>query len=114
MTTVATFEPLFPEDRVLDPLLEQAAELVDSSHRLLAVRDTPLAAALVPQLRAMNSYYTNKIEGQHTTPAKIEAALHRDYSTDIVERKKQRFAVAHIATEAALEEEWRALPVAAL
>ncbi|KVH33134.1 Fic family protein [Burkholderia cepacia] len=114
MTTVATFEPLFPEDRVLDPLLEQAAELVDSSQRLLAVRDTPLATALVPQLRAMNSYYTNKIEGQHTTPAKIEAALHRDYSTDIVERRKQRFAVAHIATETALEEEWRALPVAAL
>ncbi|MCA8092984.1 Fic family protein [Burkholderia anthina] len=114
MTTVATFEPLFPEDRVLDPLLEQAAQLVDSSQRLLAVRDTPLARALVPQLRAMNSYYTNKIEGQHTTPAKIEAALHRDYSTDIVERKKQRFAVAHIATETALEEEWGSLPVAAL
>ncbi|WP_230958284.1 hypothetical protein [Burkholderia cepacia] len=46
MTTVATFEPLFPEDRVLDPLLEQAAELVDSSQRLLAVRDTPLATAV--------------------------------------------------------------------
>ncbi|WP_269505811.1 Fic family protein [Burkholderia sp. IMCC1007] len=114
MTTVATFEPLFPEDRVLDPLLEQATQLVDSSQRLLAVRDTPLARALVPQLRAMNSYYTNKIEGQHTTPAKIEAALHRDYSTDIVERRKQRFAVAHIATETALEEEWGSLPVAAL
>ncbi|WP_230980596.1 hypothetical protein [Burkholderia cepacia] len=46
MTTVATFEPLFPEDRVLDPLLEQAAALVDSSQRLLAVRDTPVATAL--------------------------------------------------------------------
>lgn len=114
MTTVATFEPLFPEDRVLDPLLEQAAELVDSSQRLLAIRETPLAAALVPQLRAMNSYYTNKIEGQHTTPARIEAALHRDYSSDLAERRKQRFAVAHIAAEAALEDEWQALPVSAL
>ncbi|KVL19604.1 hypothetical protein [Burkholderia sp. MSMB1826] len=55
MTTVATFEPLFPEDRVLDPLLEQAAERVDSSRRLLAISDTPLATALVPQLRATNS-----------------------------------------------------------
>ncbi|WAS57746.1 Fic family protein [Burkholderia ambifaria] len=114
MTTVATFEPLFPEDRVLDPLLDQAGQLVDSSQRLLTVRDTPLARALAPQLRAMNSYYTNKIEGQHTTPANIEAALHRDYSSDSGERKKQRFAVAHIATEAALEEEWAALPVAGL
>lgn len=33
MTAVATFEPLFPEDRVLDPLLGQAAERVDSSRR---------------------------------------------------------------------------------
>ncbi|KVD56344.1 Fic family protein [Burkholderia ubonensis] len=114
MTTIVSFEPLFPEDRMLDPLLERTAELVGSSQQLLAVRGTPLGAALVPQLRAMNSYYTNKIEGQHTTPAKIEAALRRDYSTDLVERKKQRFAIAHIATEAALEEEWGALSVPAL
>lgn len=114
MTTIASFEPLFPEDRMLDPLLERATELVNSSQQLLAVRGTPLAAALVPQLRAMNSYYTNKIEGQHTTPARIEAALQRDYSADVVERKKQRFAIAHIETESALEEEWSAFPVAAL
>ncbi|SMG51797.1 Fic family protein [Paraburkholderia susongensis] len=114
MTTVVSFEPLFPEDRVLDPLLERTAELIDSSQKLLAVRETPLAAALVPQLRAMNSYYTNKIEGQHTTPARIEAALKRDYSADVAERKKQRLAMAHIATEAALEEEWSSLAVPAL
>ncbi|MGU7778990.1 Fic family protein [Burkholderia sp. PU8-34] len=114
MTTVVSFEPLFPEDCVLDPLLERAAELVDSSQQLLAVRGTPLATALVPQLRAMNSYYTNKIEGQHTTPARIEAALRRDYSTDVSERMKQRFAIAHIATESDLEKEWNALPVSAL
>ncbi|RQS72604.1 Fic family protein [Burkholderia sp. Bp8963] len=114
MTTIVSFEPLFPEDRVLDPLLECAAELVNSSQQLLVARETPLAAALVPQLRAMNSYYTNKIEGQHTTPARIEAALKRDYSADVVERKKQRFAIAHIAAESALEEEWGALPVADL
>lgn len=114
MTTVASFEPLFPEDRVLDPLLERTAGLVDASQHLFAARATPLAEALVPQLRAMNSYYTNKIEGQHTTPARIEAALKRDYSADVAERKKQRVAMAHIATESAFEEEWNALPVAAL
>ncbi|MGV2291376.1 Fic family protein [Trinickia sp. YCB016] len=114
MTTVVSFEPLFPEDRMLDPLLERTTELVTSSQKLLPVRGTPLAEATVPQLRAMNSYYTNKIEGQHTTPAKIEAALKRDYSADDVERKKQQLAMAHIATESALEDEWSALPVAAL
>ncbi|OLL32175.1 cell filamentation protein Fic [Burkholderia sp. SRS-W-2-2016] len=114
MTTVVSFEPLFPEDRVLDPLLDRTAELVDSSRQLQAVQRTPLALALIPQLRAMNSYYTNKIEGQHTTPAKIEAALMRDYSPDHTERKKQRLAIAHIAAETALEEEWGSLEVSAL
>lgn len=114
MTSVASFEPLFPEDRVLEPLVERAAGLVESSQKLITVRQTPLAAALVPQLRAMNSYYTNKIEGQHTTPARIESALHRIYSPDAVERKKQRLAIAHIDTEATLEQEWSGLPVSAL
>src|ERR1700744_1984261 len=114
MTTLVSFEPLFPEERVLDPLLERTTELVDSSQKLLAVHETPLAAALIPQLRAMNSYYTNKIEGQHTTPARIEAALKRDYSADIAERKKQHLAMAHIATEAALEAQWNALTLPAL
>jgi Fic family protein len=62
----------------------------------------------------MNSYYTNKIEDQHTTPAKIEAALRRDYSADFAERKKQRLAIAHIATESMLENEWGGHPVVAL
>lgn len=89
MTTTASFEPLLPEDRVLDPLFDRASELAGSSEGLLPALRTPLAAALVPQLRVMNSCYTNKIEGQHTTPARIEDALRRNYSADIVERKKQ-------------------------
>jgi len=114
MTSTASFEPLFPEERVLDPLLDRASELVGASEGLLPVLKTPLAAALVPQLRLMNSYYTNKIEGQHTTPARIEAALREQYSADIVERKKQHLALAHIATEIGLEDDWETLSVAAL
>ncbi|MFX1763572.1 hypothetical protein PWP93_13370 [Paraburkholderia sp. A1RI-2L] len=114
MTTTVSFEPLFPEDRVLDPLLDQASDLVGSSERLLPVLRTPFSEALAPQLRAMNSYYTNKIEGQHTTPARIEDALKENYSTDSVERKKQHLALAHIATETVLEHDWATLPVAAL
>ena len=32
-------------------------------------------AALALLLRAMNSYYSNKTEGQHTYPADLELAL---------------------------------------
>ncbi len=114
VTTVASFEPLFPEDRVIDPLVDRAARLISSSQELLAARGTPLAEALVPQLRAMNSYYTNKIEGQHTTPAKIEAALRREFDLDAAERTKQRYAVAHIVAQESLEAEWHAQPFGAL
>ena len=114
MTTTASFEPLFPEDRMLDPLVERTEKLVQSSQQLLTTRGTPLALALVPLLRAMNSYYTNKIEGQHTTPARIEAALKREYAADAAERRKQHLAIAHIDTESALEREWGGLAVPAL
>ena len=114
MTTVGSIEPLFPEERVLDPLIERTTELVDSSQKLLTARGTPFATALVPRLRAMNSYYTNKIEGQHTTPARIEAALKRDFSADDAERKKQRLAMAHIETESSLEAECDSLETPAL
>ncbi|XQU70595.1 hypothetical protein OJJOAM_003384 [Cupriavidus sp. H18C1] len=52
----------------------------------------------------MNSYYSNKIEGQHTTPANIEQALQRQYSTDSDEKTKQLLAIAHIRTEETLEQ----------
>lgn len=47
----------------------------------------------------MNSYYTNKIEGQHTEPADIERALNREYADDAERARRQRLAVAHIETE---------------
>lgn len=114
MTSIATFQPLFPEERVLEGSIERAAALIDKAQQLLKVDGTPLAAALVPQLRSMNSYYTNRIEGQHTTPALIEAAFHKQYSPDVDEYRKQHMAIAHIAAEAELETEWRDASVSGL
>ena len=51
----------------------------------------------------MNSYYTNKIEGQHTQPADIERAIQKDFSADAAIAKRQRIAVAHMEVEAHLE-----------
>lgn len=55
----------------------------------------------------MNSYYTNKIEGQHTRPADIERALRHDFDADQRQALRQRLALAHIDAEAELE---RTLP----
>jgi Fic family protein len=103
MADIGVFQPLFPEERVLGPLLEQAAELVSHCHRLSAYAGQPLALALAPRLRAMNSYYTNKIEGQHTRPADIERALANQYDADAKQARKQRLAVAHMDAEGELE-----------
>lgn len=103
MPGLAQLQPLFPEERVLGPLLEQAAELVAESHRLGGQVGTSIVHALRPRLRAMNSYYTNKIEGQQTKPSDIDRALHQDFDADATLAKKQRLAIAHIDVEQQFE-----------
>ena len=44
----------------------------------------------------MNSYYSKRIEGQHTRSFEIEQALRRDFSAEREMASKQRLAVAHI------------------
>jgi Fic family protein len=88
----------------LGPLLELAAELVAECHRLGGQAGAPLLRALCPKLRAMNSYYTNKIEGQHTRPADIERALRREFDADAALATKQRLAIAHMEVEEHLEQ----------
>jgi len=41
-------------------------------------------------LRSMNSFYSNKMEGQHTLPLEIEQALRNDYSQDEDKARRQR------------------------
>lgn len=100
---VATqFHPLLPDERATGPLLERAAALVTESLRLESAA-RGMRAALAPLLRGMNSYYSNKIEGQHTRPGDIERALHQQFDADAKQARKQRLAVVHIEAEATLE-----------
>lgn len=97
-------EPMLPAEHLLGPLLERAHDLQRDALRL--------AGASAPRelrtlLRAMNSYYSNKIEGQHTLPIDIERALRNDYSQDEDKARRQRLAVSHMATEAEIEARWR-------
>ena len=106
MSALASFQPLLPDKRASEPLLERASELIAESIRLGAQAGESLAGALRARLRAMNSYYTNKIEGQHTRPADIERALRHKFDADKKLAKKQRIALAHIEAEQSLEERW--------
>jgi hypothetical protein len=99
-TQTHQFEPLLPADAHLEPLLGRAHELTRAATLLAGTRVPPELRAL---LRSMNSFYTNRIEGQHTRPHEIEQALRKDFSKDAKLAAKQRLAVAHIEAEVALE-----------
>ena len=102
-TQTHQFEPLLPADAHLEPLLGRAHELTRAATLLAGTRVPPELRAL---LRSMNSYYTNRIEGQHTRPQEIEQALRKDFSKDAKLAAKQRLAVAHIEAEVALEQRY--------
>ena len=97
------FEPLLPAEALLEPLLARAHDLSRAATRLAGTR---VPAELRTLLRSMNSYYTNRIEGQHTRPHEINQALREDFSKDAKLAAKQRLAVAHIEAELALEQRY--------
>ena len=91
--------PLLPGDGKLNELRPMAAEVIGCAKDLAAQGMPHLRTLLRETLRPMNSFYTNKIEGQHTTPLLIERALSKNFSSKPDEAQKQRIAVAHIETE---------------
>ncbi len=96
-------EPLLPAEHQLGPALERAHDLIRKADRLAGWCAAGALPGLRQMLRAMNSYYSNRIEGQHTLPHEIEQALHNDYAADADKARRQRLALAHMATEAQLE-----------
>ena len=72
-------EPWLPRDPH-GRLAEQVRQLTHDAARLSAKAHPVTLAALRELLRAMNSYYSNRIEGQSTHPANIQRALKRDFS----------------------------------
>lgn len=97
------FEPLLPSDARMEPLLSKAHDLARAATLLTGTRVPPELREL---LRSMNSYYTNRIEGQHTRPHQIDQALRQDFSKDAALAAKQRLALAHIEAEVALEQRY--------
>jgi Fic family protein len=97
------FEPLLPSLSRQEPLLAQAHDLARAA-MLLAGRPVPLDLRAL--LRGMNSYYTNRIEGQHTRPYEIEQALRKDFSDNPNLAMRQRLAVAHIDAESVIEQRY--------
>jgi Fic family protein len=96
------FEPLLPQSR-LDTLRARARKVVALSYRLSRAVHPSTVASLRELLREMNSYYSNRIEGQSPHPMSIARALRNEFSDKPSEAHLQRIALAHIEAEAALE-----------
>ncbi|MPZ44164.1 MAG: Fic family protein [Betaproteobacteria bacterium] len=94
---------------MLGDLLDRASRLIVDCHRLLGQASPSIRASLALTLRAMNSYYTNKIEGQHTLPADIQRAIERQFDADRELQRRQRLAIAHMEAEVELERSLLAL-----
>lgn len=97
-------EPLLPREERLEELRSRASELIWRAKQLSKSCPPGTALELRERLRAMNSYYSNRIEGQHTLPSELEEALHRDFSKDSDLARRQRLAISHMAVERRLEE----------
>lgn len=96
------FEPLLPT-RGVEELRVRSLGVLQTAQKLSASAHPETIASLRELVRAMNSYYSNRIEGQSTHPRNIERALQQDYSDKPDVAKMQRLALAHIQAEQALE-----------
>ncbi|MGQ0650828.1 MAG: Fic family protein [Betaproteobacteria bacterium] len=107
------FEPLLPTlpQPELDALVEEVCRKAFELKRLVH----PVTEARIAKLlRSVNSYYSNRIEGQQTHPRDIERALQRNFSKEPKKARLQRLALAHIQTQEDMEArlaENAALPV---
>ena len=97
---ISQFEPLLPASSRRDALLEKAHYLQRVALAAKGSAHARVMLSIAPLLRAMNSYYTNRIEGQHTLPIEIEQALRQEFAINADTRRRQRLAVAHMHTEA--------------
>ena len=97
---IGQFEPLLPASHRRDGLLEKAHHLQRLALTAKGRAHASVMLAIAPLLRAMNSYDTNRIEGQHTLPIEIEQASREDLAANADTRRRQHLAVAHMHTEA--------------
>lgn len=103
------FEPLLPTlpHPELDALAEEVCRRGFELKRLVH----PVTEARIAKLlRSVNSYYSNRIEGQQTHPKDIERALHKSFSKQPAKARLQRLAIAHIHTQEAMEIELAQTP----
>lgn len=90
-------EPMFP--RETPSLVNLVMEVYRKSASLEGLLHPITRKEVTRLLRHINSYYSNRIEGEHTTPAEIERAVKKEYSKDEKRKRLQLLSVAHIEVQ---------------
>lgn len=102
----AHMEPMFPREQ---PALVALAMKVYAEAAELGGMVHPVTKKEIARLlRHINSYYSNLIEGEHTTPAEIEKAVKRDYSEDEEKKRLQKLSLAHIEVQELIDKRFEA------
>jgi Fic family protein len=91
--------PLLPGIHNIGPLKDMAQEITTASAVLEGKVASDTATALGNQLRLINSYYSNLIEGHKTTIPDIEMALRKEFNQDPEKKYAQELCAAHVETE---------------
>jgi Fic family protein len=101
MTGISAMEPMLPAGgRELDDLV---VDLVARASAFSGRLNPILRASVGDLVRSMNCYYSNLIEGHHTTPIDISRALEGDFSAEPEKRNLQLEAKAHIEVQAIID-----------
>lgn len=90
-------EPMFPNEA--SDLVNMAMEVFRKSASLNEFLHLVTRNEVTRLLRHINSYYSNRIEGEHTTPADIERAIKKEFSRDEKKKHLQLLNAAHIEVQ---------------
>ncbi|MCG2758959.1 MAG: Fic family protein [Desulfobacteraceae bacterium] len=91
--------PLLPENGNIGHLKDMAQEIIAASAGLESKVARETAIVVGDQLRLINSYYSNLIEGHKTTIPDISMALQKKFSQDPEKKYAQELCAAHVETE---------------
>lgn len=91
-------EPMFPTDPA-NELRSLAINLIRESAEISHYLHPITSASIAEVIRLMNSYYSNLIEGNPTTPLQIEEALKGKLNENKIQKKYLMENTAHIALQ---------------
>ena len=101
MKGITPYLPLDP--KLALPLKDKAIEVYKSSARLEASVPPGLKSAVTHLLRFVNSYYSNKIEGNNTKPADVIRAQHaNEEELDPAIRDDHKEIISHLIAQESL------------